>query len=238
MPWLAKNSARKRTGKLCIWRGSADHTAEACGTISRSTNCAREAVAREELGERVAVVPRVARAFEQPAQLAVEAQQVEDHALEARAEEVARLAEQAVRRAGVLEVLVLALDREAHVRRLARDAEPVEQPREVRVVAVVHHDEAGVDVMGLVLGVYPDRVRVPARRRRRPRTRRSRARPCSRCAATSPETPAPTIAILIAPSLRDPSGAPSENLLRAPAPCGSSRRAGRNVRRRRRTRPP
>ena len=29
MPWLSKNSARKRAGKLHIWRGSADHTADA-----------------------------------------------------------------------------------------------------------------------------------------------------------------------------------------------------------------
>jgi hypothetical protein len=38
MPWWSKNSARKRAGKLHIWAGSADHTAAACGTISRSMN--------------------------------------------------------------------------------------------------------------------------------------------------------------------------------------------------------
>ncbi len=101
-------------------------------------------------------------AFEQSGEGAVEAQQVDDHPLEARAGDVARLAEQAARRAAVLEVVVLALDREAHVRRLARDAEAVEQARERRVVAVVHHDEAGVDVMRLVRGIDADRVRVPA----------------------------------------------------------------------------
>ena len=36
MPWLSKNSAMKRAGKVHIWRGSADHTAEAWGTIRRS----------------------------------------------------------------------------------------------------------------------------------------------------------------------------------------------------------
>ena len=39
MPWLSKNSAMKLAGKLHICSGSADHTAEAWGTISRSTKC-------------------------------------------------------------------------------------------------------------------------------------------------------------------------------------------------------
>ncbi len=38
MPWLSKNSAMKLAGKLHICSGSADQTAEAWGTISRSTN--------------------------------------------------------------------------------------------------------------------------------------------------------------------------------------------------------
>ena len=80
-------------------------------------------------------------AFEQAPQGAVEAQQVDDHPLEAHAGDVPRLAVDAARRAAVFEVDLLALDREAHVRRLARDAEAVEQARERRVVAVVHHDE-------------------------------------------------------------------------------------------------
>ena len=36
MPWLSKNSAMKLAGKLHICSGSADQTAEAWGTISRS----------------------------------------------------------------------------------------------------------------------------------------------------------------------------------------------------------
>ena len=39
MPWFSKNSAMKLAGKLHICSGSADHTAEAWGTISRSTKC-------------------------------------------------------------------------------------------------------------------------------------------------------------------------------------------------------
>ena len=66
------------------------------------------------------------------------------------------------RRAVVLEAARAVADREAHVRRLRGDPEPVEQPLEPRVVAVVEHDEAGVDVVGRVLGVDPDRVRVAA----------------------------------------------------------------------------
>ena len=83
------------------------------------------------------------------------------------------------------------------LRRLRRDAELGEQPREVGVVAVVHHDEAGVDVMGLVRGVDADRVRVPARVGAG-LVDDDLVLARSRCAATSPETPAPTIAILIA----------------------------------------
>ena len=39
MPWLSKNSAMKLAGKLHICSGSADQTAEAWGTISRSMKC-------------------------------------------------------------------------------------------------------------------------------------------------------------------------------------------------------
>ena len=87
-----------------------------------------------------------------------------------------RLAEQPARRAADTRSPLLALDREAHVRRLARDAEAVEQPREVRVVAVVHHDEARVDVMCLDAPCRPGSCSCARPRRRRPRTRRSRAR--------------------------------------------------------------
>ncbi len=38
MPWLSKNSAMKLAGKLHICSGSADQTADAWGTISRSMN--------------------------------------------------------------------------------------------------------------------------------------------------------------------------------------------------------
>ena len=39
MPWFSKNSAMKLAGKSHICSGSADHTAEAWGTIRRSTKC-------------------------------------------------------------------------------------------------------------------------------------------------------------------------------------------------------
>ena len=94
---------------------------------------------------------------------AVEAHVVGHHRQEARPGEVRRLGEQAAEAArGVLEVLGLGADREAHVGRLARDRELVEQRLEARVVAVVEDDEAGVDVPGRIVGVDPDRVRVPA----------------------------------------------------------------------------
>ena len=58
-------------------------------------------------------------------------------------------------RARVLEAAAPVGDREAHVRGLGGDAELVEQRFEVGVVAVVEDDEAGVDPVGLVLGVDP-----------------------------------------------------------------------------------
>ena len=73
------------------------------------------------------------------------------------------------------------------------DAEPVEQALEVRVVAVVEDDEAGVDVVGLVRGVDAHGVRVAARVTPASNTVTSCSR-WSRWAATRPEMPAPTIA--------------------------------------------
>ena len=64
----------------------------------------------------------------------------------------------------VLEVAAVG-DAEAHVRRLRGDAQRGQQALEVRVVAVVEDDEAGVHVMRGVLGVDADGVRVAARER-------------------------------------------------------------------------
>ena len=120
---------------------------------------AREALVVQEGAQRALV----AGVGEQGARRAVEAHVVGHHAQEARPREVRRLGDQPARAArGVLEVLVLRADREAHVGRLARDAELVEQRLEARVVAVVEDDEAGVDVPCGVVGVDADRVRVPA----------------------------------------------------------------------------
>jgi hypothetical protein len=132
---------------------------------------AREAVPAQELRKRflpappallARVGPLAVLAPEQPGELAVEAHEVEHHPLEARAHEVARLAEQAAGGARVLEVLILALHREAHVGRLRGHARAREQAGEVGVVAVVHHDETRIHVVGGVLGVHADRVGVAA----------------------------------------------------------------------------
>jgi hypothetical protein len=137
---LAKNSARKRAGKDHIWRGSADQTAQACGTISRSTNGAQ-----------------------QLQRLAVEAHQVGDHPVKPRGDEVRALGEQAVGRgAVVLEVADPVADREAHVARLPRDPQVGQEALEARVVAVVEDDEAGIDVDAAAGRVDRDRVGVPA----------------------------------------------------------------------------
>ena len=134
---------------------------------------------------------------QQRAGLALEAPDVEHHLVEGGRRQVRALGEQAVRRrAGVLEVPVLVADAEAHVRRLGGDAEPVEQPLEVGVVAVVEHDEPGVDVERGVRLVDADGVRVAAGVPAASKTDRSCPARCRRWAATRPETPAPMTAIL------------------------------------------
>ena len=88
---------------------------------------------------------------DQTARGAVEPHDVDQHPAERRPQQVGSLGEQRVEvRAPVLEASLLAAHREAHLARLARDPEPVEQADEVRVVPVVEDDEPGVD--GVVLG--------------------------------------------------------------------------------------
>ena len=149
MPWLSKNSAMKLAGKLHICSGSADQTAEAWGTISRSTKWREKPLSSSQCAERGggAVHP------DQRLRLAVEAAPVAQHAEEGGAEQVGGAGEEAARRARVLEAAAPVGDREAHVRGLAGDPELVQQPFEVGVVAVVEDDEAGVDPVGLVLAV-------------------------------------------------------------------------------------
>ena len=121
-----------------------------------------EARVMQPLGQR-----RILIGGQQRAGLALEAADVEDHLVEGGRREVRALGEEAVGRgAGVLEVAVLVADAEAHVRGLGGDAEAIEQPLEVGVVAVVEHDEPRVDVQRGVLLVDADGVRVPAGIRR------------------------------------------------------------------------
>ncbi|SMF53507.1 Short-chain dehydrogenase [Tistlia consotensis] len=81
--------------------------------------------------------------------LAIEAQHVAQQAPGARPQQVAALGEQAARAAGVLEgappVRRGRREGEGHVRRRGLDPQRVEQPDQVRIVALVVDDEAGVD---------------------------------------------------------------------------------------------
>src|SRR5436305_261627 len=71
--------------------------------------------------------------------------------------------EQAVRRAArVLERPLGVADPEGHRRGLPRHSESLQEPLEARVVAVVEHDEAGVDVVWAVGRIDLYGVRVPA----------------------------------------------------------------------------
>ena len=94
----------------------------------------------------------------------VEPSEIGDHPVKPRGQEMRALCEQATRRrTAVLEIPHPVADAETHRRSLPADTQPLEQPLEVRIVAVVEHDEPGVDLMRLVRRVDADRVRVPAR---------------------------------------------------------------------------
>ena len=84
--------------------------------------------------------------------LAVEAQDVAQHAPEGRAQQVAALGEEAVEVVAVVfGAAGRVMHREAHLGGLRGDAELVQQADEVGVGPVVEHDEAGVDGEGLAL---------------------------------------------------------------------------------------
>ena len=85
-----------------------------------------------------------------------------EQAIEARPQQVRALGEQAAARVGELERAVVVGHRHPHHGGLGRDPELGQQALEVRVVAVVEDDEAGVDP-ALAAGVRDgDRVRVAA----------------------------------------------------------------------------
>ena len=93
--------------------------------------CLRETAASEEIRHRLTGEHRTLSASasivgEHLPQLTIEAQQLKDHPLKAHAGEIARLAEQTSGRARVLEVFLLALDREAHVRWLCGDPDALQ----------------------------------------------------------------------------------------------------------------
>ncbi len=90
----------------------------------------------------------------------VEVGDARQHSPETRAHEIAPLGEEAVEAvARPAEPGALARVAERHVAVLQRHPEPLEQPREERVVAVVHHDEPGVH-RGAGVGSVGDRHRV------------------------------------------------------------------------------
>ncbi len=119
----------------------------------------RVAAAGEQLAQRGS---GARRARGQRARLAIEAEQVADHPQEARVDEVRALREDAARRSRVLERAGVVGDREAHARRLGRDAQLGHQRLEAGVVAVVVDDEAGVDPVRLVGELDAHRVNVAA----------------------------------------------------------------------------
>ena len=120
----------------------------------------------EPLAERgtVGVALAFLRAPEQVPGGAIESRHVGDHPVKPGRHDVRALGEQPVRGCpAVLEVADAVADAERHRRRLPRDTQVRQQALEVGVVAVVEDDEPGVDMVRLIGGVDPDRVRVSAR---------------------------------------------------------------------------
>ncbi|MNP17956.1 hypothetical protein D3C76_1104080 [compost metagenome] len=93
--------------------------------------------------------------------LAVEPQNIPDHAPETRGHQVAALGKQCVQ---VVAVVLQASNRvmhgETHLGRLRSDLELVEQPDELGVGPVVENDEAGIDCMALALPDHIEGMRV------------------------------------------------------------------------------
>ena len=141
MPWLPKNSAMKLAGKAHICSGSADQTAEAWGTIRRSMKW-REKPSRSSQAPSEGAVPFIPIS---PGASRLKRRQSRSMRMKAGGEQMRRAGEEAPGRAGELEPAAAVGDREAHVGGLGGDAEFAEQRFEVRVVAVVEDDEAGVD---------------------------------------------------------------------------------------------
>ena len=103
----------------------------------------RVAALLDEVGEGHRVVAALGHQAPGPA---VEAQDVDQHAGERRLQQVGALGVERVEvGAPVLHAGELAAHREAHLARLAGHVEALEEPDEVRVVAVVEDDEPGVD---------------------------------------------------------------------------------------------
>ena len=230
MPWLCEEldqEARREAPHLLAGRPT--RPPRPAGTISRSTNGREKRCSPSQSRSDGSLVADA----QQRARLAVEAQRGRRSCGGSRGvTRCARLGEQPVRRrAVVLEVAAAVADREAHVAGCAATPSSASSALEVRVVAVVEDDEAGVDVVASPWASRRDACCVwPPGVVARPRRRVTSWRRCSRCAATRPATPAPTIAIL-RPMQGSPQ-IPRERITFAPTCCGSRRwaRAARTVR--------
>ncbi len=185
-----------------------------------------EVVRVAAVGQEAAERRALPAAADQLAGLAVEADQIAQHAVKARVERVRRAREQPAGPGGrPFEAAAAVGDGEAHVGRLRGDPELGQHALEVRVVELVEDDEAGVD-----------REAAPRASRRRScwcgrpgsraasKTWTSCPARWSSAAATRPETPAPTMAIRLRlgepPHLRDL----GDRTRRAPA-CEAARPA-------------
>ena len=89
--------------------------------------------------------------------------EIGDHPVEGRRDDVAAAREQPVGRGAVVLEVGPVTDAEAHAEGWVGTPSSSSRRSKLRVVAVVEDDEAGVDVVGAVLAFDVHRVRVPAR---------------------------------------------------------------------------
>ena len=106
---------------------------------------------------------RILRIVQQCRRFAVEAQDVQQHAVERWPQQVAALGEQRVERCTVVfEAAAAIADAETHVAGLGLDTEFVQQRDEIRIGDIVEHDEPGVHGTALAACQHVDGIGVAA----------------------------------------------------------------------------
>ncbi len=131
-----------------------------CGS-HRQQVIAHEGMSQPMLTQIVAQAHALRRVGKALLRLRIEAADVDQHAPEIRADQVAALSEEHRRRGTtILEPAIVAGDREGHVRLRNRYVEVVEEGIQIGIVPVVEHNEPGIHRDHPVTRIHLDRIRV------------------------------------------------------------------------------